>query len=415
MPLSRRQFFRGIASAGLGFAALSWQNVLAAESLPSVRPLTRGQRFHWFGYYDKLQFDPTSRYVLGMEVSFEHRLPEPSEPVKIGMVDAADGDRWMELGESYAWCWQQGCMLQWLPGSDREVVWNDRDRDRFICRILDTKSGQIRTLPPPIYALSPDGGTGIGCNFSRLWDVRPGYGYPGLTDPDRDNPTPDKSGVYSLDLKTGEEKLLVSVAEVLKLGQPFPDWGRAKHYFIHLLFNPDGQRFIFLHRWRTPERHAGTRMFTAAVDGSDIRLVDANGLTSHFIWRDERSILAFSDQPSHGKRFYLFVDQAEKTPQPVGPDVMLSDGHCTYLPGNKWILNDSYPDRQRNQNPFLYEVATNRRIPLGHFRSPPEYTGEWRCDTHPRFSPDGKKVVLDSPHGGNGRQMYLIDVAGIVG
>jgi Tol biopolymer transport system component len=52
-------------------------------------------------------------------------------------------------------------------------------------------------------------------------------------------------------------------------------------------------------------------------------------------------------------------------------------------------------------------------VPLGSFRSGPEYAGEWRCDTHPRFSPDGTKVVIDSPHAG-GRQMYLIDVAAIV-
>jgi Tol biopolymer transport system component len=54
-------------------------------------------------------------------------------------------------------------------------------------------------------------------------------------------------------------------------------------------------------------------------------------------------------------------------------------------------------------------------VPLGHFHSPPEYDGEFRCDTHPRFSPDGRKVVIDSPHGGNGRQMYLFDVGAIAG
>ena len=32
----------------------------------------------------------------------------------------------------------------------------------------------------------------------------------------------------------------------------------------------------------------------------------------------------------------------------------------------------------------------------------------------PRFSPDGLKVVIDSPHGGDGRQSYLIDISGIV-
>jgi hypothetical protein len=415
MFAKRRDFLQTCTGAGLSLAMASRLPAVETEMLPPVRALTSGPRFHWFSYYDKLQFDPAGRYALGMEVSFEHRLPDPSDPVRIGMVDTADRDRWIDLGESYAWCWQQGCMLQWLPGSDRQIVFNDREKDRFVCRVLDVKSGQPRTLPAPIYALTPDGRIGVGCSFSRIWDVRTGYGYPGLVDPDKDNPTPDNSGVYSLDMRSGEQRLLVSVAQVLKLGQPFPDWGQAKHYFIHLLVSPDGKRFVLLHRWRTPQKHAGTRMLTANLDGSDLRLIDANGLTSHFIWRDERHILAWSDQPSHGKRFYLFDDRGQEQPQAVGPDVMLADGHCTYLPGNAWILNDSYPDRQRKQHPFLFEVATGRRVPLGHFHSPPEYTGEWRVDTHPRFSPDGKKVVIDSPHGGNGRQMYLIDIAGIVG
>ena len=39
------------------------------------RPVTSGPKFHWFGYYDKFQFDITGRYALGMEVDFEHRAP----------------------------------------------------------------------------------------------------------------------------------------------------------------------------------------------------------------------------------------------------------------------------------------------------------------------------------------------------
>jgi Tol biopolymer transport system component len=99
----------------------------------------------------------------------------------------------------------------------------------------------------------------------------------------------------------------------------------------------------------------------------------------------------------------------------VAPDVMTENGHNTYLPGNRWILNDTYPDKERKQHPYLYDTATGKRYPLGHFASPPEYTGEWRCDNHPRFSPDGKSVVIDSPHGGNGRQLYLIEISGLVG
>jgi len=42
------------------------------------------------------------------------------------MVDLNSGDTWTQLGESRAWCWQQGCMLQWRPGSKNEIIWNDR-------------------------------------------------------------------------------------------------------------------------------------------------------------------------------------------------------------------------------------------------------------------------------------------------
>ena len=81
------------------------------SSPPAVRAITKGPKYHWFGYYDKWQFDPTNRYVLGMQVDFEGRSPQPDDVIKVGMIDVTESDRWIELGESRAWCWQQGCML----------------------------------------------------------------------------------------------------------------------------------------------------------------------------------------------------------------------------------------------------------------------------------------------------------------
>jgi hypothetical protein len=377
------------------------------EASPPVRQITHGPKFHWFGYYDKRQFDPSGRYVLAMEVDFEHRSPRPDDAIKIGMVDLGDGDRWIELGESRAWCWQQGCMLQWRPGSSSEIVWNDRQHDRYVCHILDVQTRRRRTVPHPIYALSPDGRWAVTTDFRRLGDTRPGYGYCGIPDPRRDVPAPADSGLWRIDLESGREALIVRLADMPKLPCPHGDITRAKHWFNHLLISPDGARIEFLNRWKTAAAKGHTtRMLTVAPDGSDLRVVDDNGVTSHFIWRDPRHILAWSQYRKPGG-FFLFED---KTGGKVEPVLATVDGHCTYLPGNAWILCDTYPDAQRKQNPFLFHVATRRRIFLGHFLSPRQYAGEWRCDTHPRFNPQGSYVTIDSPHTGQGRQLHLIDI-----
>lgn len=405
--MQRRHFLSGALAAAYsrpGFAAAN------------VRAITRGPKHHWFGYYDKLQFDPSSRYALGMEVDFQHRSPKPDDVIRTGVIDTADNDRWQELGTSRAWNWQQGCMLQWLPGSKTEVIWNDREGDRFISRVVDIKSGKQRTLPAPVYTLSPDGKSAIYPDFRRLNDCRPGYGYAGLPDPNFKVRTPEDAGIWHLDIPSGKTKLLIPFAHAEKIAYPKGYPAGAKHWFNHLLYSPDGGRFIFLHRWRgeaEPINRFSTRMFTADGNGKDLYILDPHGRTSHFIWRDPRHVLAWAGHPSHeGDRFYLYEDKTEKV-QVVGDGVMVVNGHCTYLPGAKFILNDTYPDKDRNQNPYLYEVATGKRTSLGLFHSPKEYAGEWRCDNHPRFSPDGKKVCIDSPHN-SGRQMYLIDISSLV-
>ena len=407
--MDRRSFLTALAAIAGGRTA-------RGSDVP-VRAITRGPKFHWFAYYDKLQFDPTSRFVLGNQVDFEHRSPKPGDVIRVGVVDTEDRDRWTELGTSRAWNWQQGCMLQWLPGSKNEVIWNDREGDRFISRIKNVDTGKERILPAPIYSISPDGKSAIYPDFRRLNDCRPGYGYAGLPDPNRTVKVPEDAGIWRLDVASGKTKLLIPFAQAERIAYPKGYPAGAKHWFNHLLYSTDGSRFIFLHRWRgetEPLNRFSTRMFTADSDGQNLCVLDPYGRTSHFTWRDPEHVLAWAWHPSHdADKFYLYQDKTDKV-QVVGPDVMTVNGHCTYLPGNKYILNDTYPDKERNQNVYLYEVSTGKRIPLGSFHSPAAYTGEWRCDTHPRFSPDGLKVCIDSPHQG-GRQMYLIDIRSLMG
>ncbi len=86
-------------------------------------------------------------------------------------------------------------------------------------------------------------------------------------------------------------------------------------------------------------------MFTVGMDGSDKYILDPSGFTSHFIWRDPQHICAWTKPAGRPEAFYLFRDQSNEV-QPVGEGMMTHNGHNTYLPlpGNEWILNDTYPD-----------------------------------------------------------------------
>lgn len=414
LQLTTRLSAAALANARRFFGLEDLRAADSSTKLPPCRAITRGPKFHWFGYYDKWQFDPTDRYVLGMEVDFEHRSPRPNDLVRIGMVDLAEGDRWTQLGTSTAWCWQQGCMLQWRPGSSEEILWNDREKDRYVSHILNIKTGKKRTLPMPIYAVSPDGQWAITTDFRRLADMRPGYGYNGIPDPSADQLAPKDSGIWRVDLQTGKTELIISLAEVAKIPWPHGGFGRSKHWFNHLLVNPDGSRFVFLHRWRPVDRLGHTtRMITASPDGSRLRIIDDNGVTSHFIWRDPKHLLVWSRKLPPGG-FLLFEDQPAGKVEPV---LMTNDGHCNYLPKGRWFVSDTYPDRERKQNLYLYDTQRKERIPLGGFYQGPEYRQppfhEWRCDLHPRISRTGRYICIDSVHEG-GRQMYLVDISDII-
>jgi len=352
-----------------------------------------------------------------MSVPFEHRSPEPDDVITIGMIDLEDNDRWIDLGESRAWNWQQGCMLQWLPGSDSTVLWNDRVEGQYVCHIKNVGTGDTRTIDHPIYSVSPDGKTAITPDFSRIADVRPGYGYAGIVDPHTDNNIPEDSGIFGIDLTTGESKLLLSIADIANQGETPTNESGSKHYFNHLLFSPDGSRFIALHRWRTPKGRRLTRLITANADGSDVRIIIPNGYASHFIWRDPKYILSQSRNWLGNSNWgdFLFEDKEGGHVEEIGHGVLDGSGHLSYLPGNEWILNDTYPKgKERIQTPHLYHIATGKRIDLGRFHLPKAYTGEWRVDTHPRFSPNSRYVCIDAPVKGQGRQLHLIDISQIV-
>jgi hypothetical protein len=379
-----------------------------------VRQVTHGPAYHFFGYYDKFAEDATGRYLLCLEVEFLGRTPGPDDVARLCLIDTHDGDAPRVLAETRAWNWQQGCMARWLPPhDDREVIYNDCVDGRFVSIVLDIETGATRQLPFPIYGLSPDGSFAAAPNFARIHDHRPGYGYNGPPDPNEHELCPD-DGLWRLDIPSGEVTLIASIAELAAL-QPDPDAADKPQWLNHAQINTDGSRVAILHRWHEPGRDGirSTRLFSMNPDGSEVCRLAHHGMFSHYDWMGPGHVLGWARRPDGDDCHYiLFTDRSDEF-HAVAPDVLTSDGHCSFSPDRRWLLTDTYPREEHRRVVVLYRWPDGPRIDVGSFHSPPEYAGEFRCDLHPRWSRDGTAVCIDSAHA-NGRQMHVLDVSGIV-
>ena len=381
------------------------------EKLKPIQ-VTSGSKQHFFGYYDKEQWDSSNRYLLTHEVDFKDRAPAPEDEITIGMIDTREDFKYIPVSKTRAWCWQQGSMLQWIPQRDNLIIHNDRIGDRFAARIINVATGKVeKVLPRPIYTLSNDGKKALSLNFSRNAATRPGYGYYGLNDFRKDSLYPADDGIYLMDLETGKHELIISLEEMVNIrGKEINK--NSKHWFNHLLFNPDDSRFIFLHRWLTPNGESfNTRLCTADLEGEDIFISDLKK-GSHFIWYDKNTILIWGYTEKEGYSYYLITDHTDKK-ETVGKEVLTRDGHCTLTSDQEWMLTDEYPGNENKRKLILYKFRDNLRIDIGEFYSPPEYTGELRCDLHPRWDREDNQVCIDSLHEGE-RQMYILKVKKII-
>ncbi|MEM6732996.1 MAG: hypothetical protein AAF658_15675, partial [Myxococcota bacterium] len=214
-----------------------------------IRQVTSDAKAHWFGYYDIAAFGDSGTRVLACASDFEWRAPRPSDALEVGVIDLEQSDRFTPLGTSRSWGWQQGCLLQWRPQHRDHIVWNDRIGDARVTRLLDIGSSQERIVESGFYSVSPDGKSALGCDLERLAWMRPGYGSASLYIHEPRERAPNNTGVTRIDLESGEQRLVVSLA-ALEAFETEPRSRRCWHYVNHLSFSPDGHRFAVIHRWR---------------------------------------------------------------------------------------------------------------------------------------------------------------------
>lgn len=417
-------------------------------SFVPCRRLGDGRQHHFFGYYNKSSWDRSNRLVLAQQTPWMDQYLTPQARASIGYFDTENGDRFHAVGETGAWNWQMGSQLQWLDGlAGRQLIHNDRTADSggrcpgFGSVVIDVDSGERRTLPMPVYVVAPSSAWALCVDYRRLYITHETIGYSEEGGPFALPLAPEDDGIWRMEVATGEARLLASYAR-LKDFHHRASMDKAIHWVSHIEVNPSSSRILFLHRWTERVKDETCflhRLITMAPDGSDMRLLECSDhplpqladdfdpmavgtfdyekseyQISHPLWQDDSHIIVWG--PHAGEIHYHLYDDVEGGDvQVVGAGVLVENGHMSFSPvDTRWLLSDTYPDdRTHERFLFLYGMHTGERHDLGSFYASPDLSKENRCDLHPRWSRDGRRVCIDSVHE-HQRQMYVLDVSGIV-
>ncbi|MGH9833267.1 MAG: hypothetical protein ACREBD_14100 [Blastocatellia bacterium] len=380
----------------------------AQTSLPKhqVRTLTSGPKHHFFGYYGIPPWNKSQKYLVCLESDFQDHLPSADEPAAVGLVDAQTGE-FRKVGETRAWNLQQGAMLYWNPlDPENEIIFNDRKASqpgKIISVALNVKTGKRRDLPLAIAGVSHNGRYALSLDYGRLHRLRPVVGYVGAVDPNPNSPRPANDGVFLMDLKTGESKLVVSYETIFqRLVKDHPEMAamlKERHlFFNHTVFNKDDTRFFFLARIFTPAPNSRleSAMFTCNLDGSDLREVVPFGKgVSHFEWRNAKEILATFRFEGDEMKHVLFTDGGQNY-QAIGEGFLKGDGHCSFAPGQQWIVTDRNLTATREKMLMIFHVGLKQGLLLGTFPMKEYISGDLRCDLHPRWNRTGDAICFDA-------------------
>ena len=367
---------------------------------------------YFFGYYDKSPWDASGRYMLCMRAKDTWSEPDPRSQAEILLLDANDGYSFRVLAKTRTWNVQQGCMAQWMgPDFSSHILYNDMRGGKYCSVVLDMKSGSERVLPVPVYTVSADGKTALTLDFSRRHSLRLGYGYADLPETTKGVALPDATAVWKMDIETGAVTPLLKYTdfaafeprkEMLEKG--------SVHKVNHLMLSPNGKRFMVLYRWFCGQRKY-SRLITCNVDGSDMYVLSDDDMVSHCYWKNDEQIIAFENKHNGGAGYYLMKDKTQEYTH-IWPQLS-NDGHPSYCPADsKLVVFDTYPSRSRMQEVKLGhdDDTTGESVKtIAKVFSPFKYDNDTRCDLHPRWSRDGRKVCFDSVFEGH-RGLYVVNV-----
>jgi hypothetical protein len=353
----------------------------------------------FFGYYDRSPMSNDGRKVLFHSTSFNTKN-NPNKCVEIDiMIFDIDKQETQYISSTKAFNWQQGAKLQWL--NDNEIIFNDYSEsdDKYISKIYNLADNKFRKIDLPIYDVFED--YALTLNFERLAKLRPDYGYFSKKTLDV-NFDLKNEGIIYINLTNNTSSLILSIEDIIKSHYQ-KNMDDASHLVNHIMISPDGQKFMFLHRWF----NGGVRSDALMIcdkDGTNLRCISDNEMVSHCFWKSSKEIIGYLRGDNKEDKYYVINVDTNQT-STLDSLNGYGDGHPNI--NDDLMITDTYPNKSRMKELLTYNFDTKQLKSIGEFYEPFSFYGETRCDLHPRISKDKKYFFIDSVHDGK-RNLYMI-------
>lgn len=367
----------------------------------------------WFGYYDRSPWSSDGKYFIN------HRASDKYASCGVSVTEIATG-RTVTVGDTLAWNHQQACLSTWCGSSPYTVAYNSIEDGvlgswwvRLAQDNIDT--AESRFVPWPIQTIHPNGEHALTLNYRRLHRLRPEYGYNHEVSNFAPNQPDDNDGVWRLDARCGTAKLIVTI-EQLRTLSPAQTMDGADHKVNHIMYSPNGEHFVFMHRWI--HKTGKYSRLIVGKDGADfdscaLSILMDERVVSHYSWKNNYELIVWGRTGGHDG--YFLVDTKQGTVESLADGLLdrYGDGHPSFSPDERYVITDTYPDKGRMRTLILLDTKVKKVTELGKFFAPWKFNGAFRCDLHPRWSPDGRQISIDSAHEGQ-RRSYIVDISSVV-
>jgi len=391
-----------------------------AELALTARQLTTGPKHHYFGYIGHVQNIPwnqSGRYLLGLQTSFQDRLPRADDAAEIILLDTRADYAIRVLDRTFAWNPQQGTMLYWNPDHpETQFFFNDRDpkTGKIFCALFDLAAGdagrrtrEFRFEDTPVgnAGVAQRGGWFAAINYGRLARLRPVTGYPEAFDWTVGVKHPTNDGVFKIDTRTGEKRLLVSFQQLADAIRPLrPDVDAQELFINHTLNNRESDRLFFFVRGNFDLTNRINQGFVIRPDGGGLTLMKQH-IGGHPEWDSGQRMIG-----SVNKRQTIYDVDRQETTGTLGDEIIFPqpEGDIALSPDGQWLVNGH---RAHGTNYYtFFRRADGAWVRSQGFNVRGWESGELRCDPAPCWNRNNREIVFPAIASDGTRQMFLLHV-----